>query len=64
MNFEATQIYIDNCSKSDLGVIIDSNLLFYNHIDEALLKANQTLDIIKRIFTFLNKSDIISLYKL
>ena len=34
MNYEATQVYIDNCSsESDLGIIFDFNRLFDNHID-------------------------------
>ena len=50
MNHDETQVYIDNCSSDcDLGVIFDSNLLFDNHIDKAVKKANQTLALIKNI---------------
>ena len=52
MNYEATQVYIDNCSsESDLRKMLDSNHFFDNHIDKAVKKANQTLDIIKRTST-------------
>ena len=64
MSYEVKQVYIDICSsESDLLVIFDSNLLFDNHIDKAVRKANETLGIIKRTFTFLSKSVLISLYK-
>ena len=57
MNYEVTQVYIDNCSsESDLGEILGSNLLIANHIDKAVKKANQTLGIIKRTSTFLYKA--------
>ena len=55
INYEATQVYIDNCSESDLKVIIVPNLLLDNHIDKAVKKANQAIGAIKRTFTFLNK---------
>ena len=49
-------MYIDNSSsESDLGVIFYLNLLFDNHIDKTLKKANQTLGIIKQTSTFLKK---------
>ena len=64
MNYEVTQVCNDNCSsESDLGVIFDSNLLFDDHIDKAVKKANQALGMIKRAFTFLSKNVFISLYK-
>ena len=64
MNYEAMQVYIDSCSsESDFGVIFDSNLLLDNHIDETVKKANQTFGMIKRTFTFLNKSVLVPLYK-
>ena len=44
-------------------IIFDSNLLFVNHIDKAVKKANQALGIIKRTFTFLNISVFISICK-
>ena len=51
-----------NC-ECDLGVILDSNLLFDNHIDEAVMMSNQILGIIKKTFTFLDKIVLISLQK-
>ena len=64
MNYDVTQVHIDNCSsESDLGIIFDSKLLFDTNIDKAVKNANQTLGIIKRTVTFLNKSVLISLYK-
>ena len=49
MNHEEIQVYIDNCSsESHLGVILDSNLLFDDHVDKAMKKANWTLCIMKK----------------
>ena len=57
-------MYIDNCSSEcDQRVISDSNLSIDNHIEKSVVKANQTLGLIKRTFTFLNKSVLFSLYK-
>ena len=64
MNYEATQMYIDNCSsETDLVAIIDCNLLFDNHIDIAVKKVNQTIGMCKRTFTFLSKNVLIYQYK-
>ena len=47
-SYEETQVNIYNfSSECDLGVIFDSNLLFYNHIDKAVRKAKQIWGIIK-----------------
>jgi hypothetical protein len=47
----------------DLGVTFDSKLKFYNHIDEKINKAYQTLGIIKRNFIYVPADCFILLYK-
>ena len=64
MNYEASEVYIDNCSsESEIGIILDSDILFDNLIDKVEKKAHQTLGMIKRTSTFFNKSVSISLCK-
>ena len=46
-----------------LGVVIDSNLTFQDHIDAVTSKANRTLGIIRRTFKNLNKEMFLTLYK-
>ena len=49
--------------EKDLGIKIDSQLNFDNHISEIITKANKIVGIIKRNFKDLNYSSFSSLYK-
>ncbi len=40
--------------EKDLGVLIDEELKFHKHVSAAILKANQTLGIVKRTFVTLD----------
>ena len=42
--------------EKDLGVIIDSNLTFEQHISQKVMKANAIMGSIRRAFTFLDKN--------
>ena len=46
----------------DLGVIIDSQLLFEAHIEDKVNKANSKLGLIRRVFTFLNTKSMVQMY--
>ena len=48
--------------EKDLGVIIDSELSFENHISAKIKKANQMMGLIRRVFSFLGKEMFIRLY--
>ncbi|KAK3108052.1 hypothetical protein FSP39_000221 [Pinctada imbricata] len=68
-NYHATSYSMDgkeisktNCER-DLGVMIDDQLKFQQHINTAVKKANQKLGIIKRNFNHLDKNSFVSLYK-
>ena len=50
-------------AEKDLGVIIDKNLSFKNHIAQATAKANRTLGVIRRSFDYLTDHTFIMLYK-
>ena len=47
----------------DLGVIVDKKLSFKQHIEAQVAKANRTLGIIRRSFTYLDKQTLVLLYK-
>ncbi len=49
--------------ENDLGVLIDDELKFRKHVSAAVLKANQTLGIVKRTFDTLNKELLPIVYK-
>ncbi len=49
------------CEK-DLGVLIDNELTFDNHISTAVKKANTKLAMIRRTFTFMDKKMLTQLY--
>ena len=44
-------------------MIFDENLLFDSHIQSIINKLNQMIGIIRRIFTYLNRSIFLHLYK-
>ena len=50
-------------TEKDLGVIIDSNLSFRDHMNSKVNLANRNLGIIFRTFTFLDKETSLHLYK-
>ena len=55
---------ITECDEEkDLGVIIDNELKFDSHIQEAIKRANRTLGLIKRTFSYLDKEMFLMLYK-
>ena len=47
----------------DLGVTIDSNLIFESHIQIKVNKANQTMGMIRRAFTHLDNDTFLCLFK-
>ena len=49
--------------EKDIGVVIDSNLSFDNHISEKVKKANSMFAIIRRIFYHLDEKTFTPLYK-
>ena len=49
--------------QKDLGVIIDNKLEFVLHIQAMVKKANRNLGIIKRTFSYLDKTVFLNLYK-
>jgi hypothetical protein len=64
MRMDEQEIVIAKCEEEkDLGVIFDRDLSFDRHIAHVVNKANQVIGIIKRTFTFLDKSMFIRLYK-
>ena len=65
---QATYKMNDNILESklelkDLGVIVDSHLIFSNHIAEKVNKANQIMGLIRRTFVFLEKHNFNLLYR-
>ena len=49
--------------KKDLGVIIDQNLTFRDHINSKVNIAKMNLGIIFRTFTFVDEEMFLNLYK-
>ena len=49
--------------EKDLGVIIDEDLKFHNHVSEAVKKANKILGLIKHTFKCLDIDTVPTLYK-
>ena len=47
----------------DLGVIVDCELTFEEHIETQVKKANSTLGLIRRSFTFLDMHTLVTLFK-
>ena len=50
-------------SECDLGVLFESNLKFYEHIDNTINKVNRLISLIKRKFKFIDKDLFLTLYK-
>ena len=53
---------VSPCQK-DLGVLVDNELAFRDHIPCIVAKANGVLGVIRRIFRFLDSSSLLLLYK-
>ena len=54
--YEMNGTILENVTEEkDLGVIIDNELKFHKHVSAAVLKANQTLGIVKKTFSTLDK---------
>ena len=49
-------------AEKDLGVIVDSQLTFEDHISQPTTKANKILGVIRRSFDLLTKDTFIQLY--
>ena len=61
---DTDKVKLSQCQQeNDLGVIFDENLSFDQHIQSKINKANQTLGIIKRTFSFLDIDIFLRLYK-
>ncbi len=52
----------ESTNERDLGVLVDNNLTFDEHITLAIKKANQKLALIKRTFVNLDKTMLVELY--
>ncbi len=52
----------ETTAEKDLGIIIDNQLSFDNHITQAVKKANQLVGMIRRTFTFLDKETFTKLF--
>ena len=64
MHNETDTISIIKCSEEkDLVVIFDENLLFDSHIQSIINKSNQMIGIIRRTFTYFNRSIVLHSYK-
>ena len=50
-------------SEKDLGIILQSNLKFNQHINMAPNKANKMTGLIKTTFTYLDKPTFLNIYK-
>ena len=61
-NIQGTNITSTDKIK-DLGVIIDSNLKFHDHVNSVICKANRTLGIIRKTFQFTDNQMFVTLYK-
>ena len=57
------QVVTECAEEKDLGVWFDSSMSFDNHINKVVSKANQITGIIRRSFSFLDKSTFLQLYK-
>ena len=65
MNNDSGDIHVLDVvtSEKDLGVSIDHQLKFSDHIDNAVKKANRVLGCLARTFRYLNKDTFLLLYK-
>ena len=61
---ENEEIELENVkNEKDLGVIIDHNLTFRDHITSKVDTANRNLGIIFRFFTYIDEGMFLNLYK-
>ena len=61
---ESTTIVLNQCHhEKDLGVIIDENLSFKEHVMQATSKANKIVGIIRRSFDYLDNKTFVLLFK-
>ena len=64
MKLESSRQELEKCSEEkDLGITFDPTLNFDIHIDNITKKANQMLGIIRRTFSYMDKSIFQKLYK-
>ena len=64
MNVNDKETIIEECTEEkDLGIIIDNELKFDRHIQEAVKKASKVLGMIKRNFKFIDKENLLLLFK-
>ena len=49
--------------EKDLGVNVDSQLKFSNHVEMQVNKGNKLLGLIRRSFTYLDKHSMLIMYK-
>ena len=49
--------------EKDLGVSVDNQLKFSNHIERQVNKGNKLLGLIRRTFTYLDKNSMLIMYK-
>ena len=50
-------------SQCDLGILFNTSLKFEEHIDNTVNKVNSIIGLIKRKFTYMDKSLFLTLYK-
>ena len=50
-------------AEKDLGVLIDDELKFSNHIQTQVNKANRAIGALKHSYKFMNKTSFLMLYK-
>ena len=48
--------------EKDLGVTVDTELSFHDHITKAVNKANAIVGLIRRAFSYLNKGMFLKMY--
>ena len=59
-NYEMNNKHLENKFEiKDLGIIVDDNLRFSNHIIDKVNKANQIMGIIKMAMVYLNRHNFI-----
>ena len=53
----------ETMEEKDLGIWVDNELGFKDHINKVVNKANSTLGIIRRSYTYLDRQNLVLLYK-
>ena len=59
---DSVTLSVTNVEK-DLGVLVDSQLSFKDHVSQTVLKANRVLGVIRRTFMYLNTDTMPFLFK-